>query len=117
MMKKIFVVDDDVDILQIISMMLTKSGYDVVANTDPDVLFEDLSFLPDIILLDIWMSGVDGRDICAKVKSDERLKHIPIIFVSANSDLPQIAEEFEVAFLSKPFDMYEMVEKVEELIL
>lgn len=71
-------------------------------------------FLPSLLLLDIWMSGLDGRDICKELKSDDKTKKIPIIMISANKDTKQIALEAGAdGFIAKPFEIDTLIETVE----
>ena len=116
-MKKIFIADDDPDILEILSMMLKLRGYDVEASTNATDIFSKPGIPADLVLLDLWMSGIDGRDIYTKMKETENTKHIPVIFISANSRLPEIADEYKVnGFISKPFDMNQLFTKVDEVL-
>jgi CheY-like chemotaxis protein len=69
--------------------------------------------LPDLLLLDIWMSGMDGKEICKHLKSQEVTKHIPIIMISANKDTQKIAFECGADdFIAKPFQMKNLLQKV-----
>lgn len=112
-MKKVFIADDDFDILEIIRLMLVSQGYDVHVSANANDIFEMKGKFADLILLDIWMSGIDGRDICRRLQQDINTCKIPIIFVSANSKLPEIAKEFNIyGYIAKPFDMNELIAKV-----
>jgi CheY-like chemotaxis protein len=69
--------------------------------------------LPDLILLDIWMAGIDGREICKHLKNQSLTKYIPIILISANSDTEEIAKQAGADdFICKPFDMDNFLQKV-----
>jgi CheY-like chemotaxis protein len=117
-MKKIFVADDDRDILDILSMMLSSRGYKVHATVNALDIFSETTELPDVILLDIWMAGLDGRDVFTKLKKTDRTKDIPVIFISANSRLAEItAEHHADGFIAKPFEMNQLFEKVQEVLL
>lgn len=109
--KKIFISDDEMDILDILTLMLQAQGYMVRTTVDPNTLFDlKEEELPDIILLDIWMTGIDGRDICNQLKQTERTKHIPVIFISANSNIEEIASSCNAqGYIAKPFEMAEML--------
>lgn len=116
-MKKIFIADDDQDILEILSTMLTSRGYEVEASTNATDIFSKPGIPADLVLLDLWMSGIDGRDIYRRLKKTENTKDIPVIFVSANSRLPEIANEYKVnGFIAKPFDMNQLFSKVDEVL-
>jgi CheY-like chemotaxis protein len=105
--KKIFIADDDADILEVISLMLETQGYKVVTNNNSkDILEYIKDELPDLILLDIWMSDLDGRTICGQLKNNNLTKDIPVIFISANSNIKEITKEYNAdGFISKPFEM------------
>src|SRR5690348_1564212 len=111
--KKIIVADDDPAICEGIAMVLEDEGYQVAITTDGQTVTEAHNHLPDLILLDIWMSGIDGRDICKKLKAQGRTKHIPIIMISANRDTAEIAKKAGAEdYLSKPFEINNLIEKV-----
>ncbi len=106
MNKKILVADDDPAILDALSIMLEESGYEVETTVDGAVAQDMKEDLPDLLLLDIRMSGMDGGKICKLIKSAAVTKHIPVIMISANKDIEQIALECGADdFISKPFQM------------
>lgn len=116
MPKHILVADDDEAIVEAITMILKEEGYEVSAECEGDAL-KCLERLPDLILLDIWMSGTDGKEVALYFKGHEATKHIPIIMVSANRDGEAIAAEVGAeGFIAKPFDIDELLSKVEELV-
>ena len=104
--KKILVVDDNPAILDALRIMLEEEGYEVETTVDGATLKDLKEHLPDLLLLDIWMSGVDGRDICKALKSSAATKQIPVIMISAAKDIEQIAKDSGADdFISKPFQM------------
>lgn len=115
-MKKIFIADDDSDILEILRLMLESQGYQVQVSTNANDIFKTEQGKADLILLDIWMSGIDGRDICHQIQKHSRLNQVPIVFISANSHLKEIAEECNVyGYIEKPFDMEELLTTVKNV--
>jgi DNA-binding response OmpR family regulator len=115
--KKILVAEDDPGILDMVSMMLEDEGYVVKKTANGKTVPDLMKFHPDLLLLDIWMSGMDGRDICKKIKSEEDTKNIPVIIMSANKDTETIAKECGADnFIAKPFEMDEMITKVKQYI-
>jgi DNA-binding response OmpR family regulator len=111
--KRIMIADDDPAIVDAISMMLEFEGYETIPTVDGAVVKELQDTLPDLILLDIWMSGEDGKDICKKLKKQETTKHIPIIMISASRDVEKSAKESGADdFIAKPFEMEELLTKV-----
>lgn len=112
-MKKVLVADDDPAIVEALKLMLELEDYVVETTVDGVVIETMKSFKPDVVLLDIWMSGVDGRDICRKIKADTKLKEVPVIMISASKDIS--GSSFEAgadAFIAKPFEMEHLLETV-----
>lgn len=115
--KKIFIADDDRDILDIMNIMLQTRKYQVEATTNANDIFKHNQKLPDLILLDIWMSGIDGREICRQLKASALTKNIPVIFISANSSIKNITEEYNADdFIAKPFEMEYFLNKIDCLL-
>ena len=106
-MKKILVVDDDVDILTLVKMTLTMNGFATEVLSRWDAIDNSIKkFVPDLILLDVSLGGADGREICRRLKSQEDTQHIPIILFSANIEMEKsIANCNAQAFISKPYDL------------
>jgi CheY-like chemotaxis protein len=113
MSKKVMIADDDTGILEAMQMMLEDAGYEVMAIADGKTVQDMKDGLPDVLLLDIWMSGMDGTDICQHLKSQNRTKDIPIILCSANKDTQKLAKACGANdFLAKPFEMKDLLGKV-----
>ena len=91
--KKVLVADDDPAILEAITLILEDADYDVKMTVNGQTEQFAQEYLPDLILLDIWMAGQDGRDICKRLKTHKATRHIPIIMISANKDTKKIADE------------------------
>ena len=117
MNKRILIADDDSGIVEAVKLMLEDEGYIVdtaSSGTDVKNLGQEL---PAILVLDIWMAGEDGRDICKYLKNQEMTKHLPIILFSANKDIQRIAQEAGADdFLPKPFDIDELLQKVQRFL-
>jgi len=112
--KKITVADDDPGILDAVGMMLEMEGYEVNATLNGNNILNFQEPLPDIYVLDIWMSGTDGRDLCKKLKSEDLTKNIPVILISASNDLQRSAESAGADdFLAKPFEIDMLLAKIE----
>jgi DNA-binding response OmpR family regulator len=111
------IADDDPGIVDAVEMLLEFEGYKVTSTVDGSTLLDMKNELPDLLLLDIWMSGEDGRDICKKLKSEALTKNIPVIMVSASRDIKESAMAAGADdFLAKPFEMDELIQKIESLI-
>ncbi|WP_379084871.1 PleD family two-component system response regulator [Pedobacter sp. UC225_65] len=115
--KRITVADDDPGILDAVGMMLEMEGYEVNATLNGHTILNFEQELPDIYVLDIWMSGTDGRELCKKLKSEELTKNIPVILISASNDLKRSAETAGADdFLAKPFEIDMLLSKIEKAL-
>lgn len=113
MTKTILVADDDPAIAEGVVLMLNEYGYEAEAVLDGQKIL-NLKELPDLILLDVWMSGQDGRELCKTLKSKHETKHLPIIMFSASRDIKQSAKEAGANdFIEKPFEMEDLIKKIE----
>lgn len=109
------IADDDHAIVDAVMAMLEFGGFDVGFTYNGATILEMKEDLPDLILLDIWMSGTDGRDVCKLLKQQESTKNIPVIMISASTDLEKSAKDAGADdFLEKPFDMDELFEKIDK---
>lgn len=115
-MKRILVVDDDQDILEALSVILSMDNYDVVGTTRGEEAFDKVSGKkPDLILLDVLLSGIDGRDICRKLKTQLTTKNIPIIMISAHPDAAWSTKKAGAdCFVAKPFDIDDLLSRIEK---
>ncbi|HEY9674518.1 MAG TPA: response regulator [Waterburya sp.] len=115
--KNILVVDDTPENLQLLVGMLSEKGYEVRPVPSGKLAISGAQiFPPDLILLDIMMPGMDGYEVCKQLKADERTKDIPVIFISALSDVLDKVKAFSVGgvdYITKPFQMEEVVARVE----
>ena len=114
--KKILIVDDDEDILDIISFLLTDRGYQVMTLPMGDQVLQTIrQFHPDLLLMDVMLAGMDGRVICNSIKQEEETKKLPIILISASHDLAESLTQQGAPddFLAKPFDIDVLLKKVE----
>jgi DNA-binding response OmpR family regulator len=115
--KTILAIDDDNDILNIISIILKNRGYTVITDTTGSYIDGMQQNFPDLVILDIELNGHDGRDICKKLKSDKTTAAIPVLFFSANLDLHNICAACNADdYLNKPFEISEFILKVEKLM-
>ncbi|MHB8645364.1 MAG: response regulator transcription factor [Thermomicrobiales bacterium] len=115
---RVLVVDDDPDILDAVRFTLEDEGF-IVTTTEKGEYAENLhdgnGGLPDLILLDVLLSGTDGRTICHHLKNRADTKHIPIIMISAHPDARESAVEVGAdAFLAKPWDIDELIATVRQ---
>lgn len=115
MTKRIVVVDDDRDILTVIQLALEDAGFHVEVSTDGACLRQfSPSTLPDLVLLDVQLSGEDGRALCRYVKSNELTKNLPVILISAATRGSEIRREGSANdFLAKPFELGTLIHTVQ----
>ncbi|HLL79362.1 MAG TPA: response regulator [Ktedonobacteraceae bacterium] len=115
MPKRIAVVDDDRDILTVIQLALEDAGYQVEVSTDGAYLRQlTPKNMPDLVLLDVQLSGEDGRALCRYVKSNELTRHIPVILISAATRVSEIRREGSANdFLAKPFELGTLIRTVQ----
>lgn len=111
---KILIVDDDPDIVLAIVFILEDAGYTVISTAHGDVVPRLIETeRPVLIILDMLLSGYDGREITKRLKSQEVTRRIPILMLSAH---PQARQEAVAAgadaFLAKPFDLDELLSQV-----
>lgn len=108
--KKILVADDDEGIVESMTILLEDEGFEVynrMKGIDIDDLIQES---PDLIFLDIWMSGIDGRDVCLMIKNHKDTKNIPVVMFSANKDTREIAGQCGADdYLSKPFEIADLI--------
>jgi len=104
---KILVVEDEEPIQELIQFNLERTHYQVkVVDSGEDAINALQSFLPDLILLDIMLPGVDGLEVCKQVKSDSKGRYIPIIFLTALSEEADVVTGLELGgddYVTKPF--------------
>lgn len=112
-MKKILIIDDDIAILDALKIILDDAGYEVVTCNDGRKAMEEIqSLTPDLLLLDIWMSGKDGLEIAKEVKQHEKTKGTPIIMISALTDGQKVTKKLGLDFLMKPFTIKDILTKI-----
>ena len=114
----ILVVDDDPDIGLMIKAILEFNGYSVVVTERPEkvkALVRSDSF--NLLIMDMLLSGMNGIDICAGLKNDASISPLAIIMISAHPNAKEICHEAGADdFVSKPFDIEEMLSKVHRLV-
>ncbi|MDI6756411.1 MAG: response regulator [Endomicrobiia bacterium] len=119
-MSKILVVEDEQDIAEIVAMALEHAGHEVEISLDgEDALEKMTSFLPDVVVLDLMLPKMDGREFAAKIKSDPLTASAPVIVITAHAKLKELLEsksELNVAaYLEKPFPIATLIEKIAQL--
>jgi two-component system, OmpR family, phosphate regulon response regulator PhoB len=114
-MSRVWVIDDQQDILDVVQIVLNDAGYETSAYLNSAHLQQPMEDPPDLILLDILLSGEDGRVICQQLKSHEQTRHIPVILLSADFHAAKAIEDCGAEdFLAKPFHLDELVNMVKK---
>ncbi len=119
--KKIMVVDDDEDIVKIIKIVFEEENYSVIAAYRGKECLDKLAAneKPDIILIDIMMAGMSGYDLYAKIKENGEYKDMKIAFFSVKARAEDIEKGLAMGaddYITKPFDPYELVERVNKIL-
>ncbi|QNN41002.1 response regulator [Pedobacter roseus] len=113
--KRVFIVDDDESIHDIINLIFEQDIVHGVLNAN-DLEESILAFSPDIILMDIRMGDADGRELCNKLKENSKTAHLPILLLSAlNIDVNNLGC-IPDDVIEKPFDIGHLIEKVNQLL-
>lgn len=119
-MAKIFVIDDDKDLLQVLKSLLNPRGFDVSIFMNWEIAYKIMKlFEPQLILLDVFLKGIDGLEVCQRLKASPFTRHIPIILCSG---YPRIAEsgirDYGAAdFIAKPFELDDLINKMQSILL
>ena len=113
--KKIMVVDDEPDIRELIRFNLEKEGFEVFSVADGETALEEVRLRqPDLIILDVMLPGINGIEVCFRMKSDTAFKSIPIVMLSAKSDESDQLVGLKIGaddYLVKPFSPKVLVAK------
>jgi DNA-binding response OmpR family regulator len=117
-MKKILIIEDDEAISDALSLALEMEGYQVDTVLKATKSMNGIKkFKPDLIILDLLLSGVDGRDVIQTIKKDKGTKHIPIILTSAHPTAAEAAKDAGVqGFIAKPFNINELFLQIKKII-
>lgn len=119
-MGKILVIDDDDDNASMLSYLFSEEGHQVTTVVDPSIINLVISGdVPDLIIMDVKLGEVDGRDVCRSIKADSDLKHVKVLLISAFPDVfdPLKNDSGADAFIAKPFDIDEVVSMVGGLMM
>lgn len=117
-MERILIIDDDPDVLTVLQMILRKKGYVTATAVQEQQIYEQIATdRPDLILMDVLLSGSDGRQICRRLK-DSSNKDIPIIMLSGHPAAQKGMQDYGADdFLAKPFREKDVLQKIEKYLL
>ena len=116
-MRRILAVDDDHDILEVLQFILEDSGYKVDTLSDGHKLMDTIRDKhPDLILLDIMLGNMDGRELCKAVKKQSEMHDIPVIMISASHNISSTLNQVGAPndFVAKPFDINVLLNSIKK---
>ena len=117
---RVLVIEDEVDILEAVSYNLKREGFEVISAENGSMgLFLIQREKPDVVLLDLMLPGTDGFQICRSIKSDEQLKNILVIMVSAKGEENDVVLGLQAGadiYVSKPFSIRELMARVKAVL-
>ncbi len=116
-MGRILIIDDDPDIRTLVNLILKKQGFEVETASRQEEVFPMIaSFDPEIILLDVLLSGADGRLICRQIKTTKELAHIPVLMCSGHPGAMRKGDYGADDFINKPFTAEFLLSKIENYL-
>jgi CheY-like chemotaxis protein len=117
---RVLIVDDDKVIQQLLVVNLELEGYEVETASDgEEALKSILANRYDVVLLDVMMPKMDGREVCRRVKADPKVKDTPIVFLSARAQDFDVRQGYELgvsAYVTKPFDPVDLLDVVQRVM-
>lgn len=114
MPKRVLILDDDKDVLDVMQEALTYEGFEVYTITATDNIFSVLEeYHPDVLLIDYLLNGINGGEICSQIKKNELTCELPVVILSA---YPRVIDSLGYyhcnKFIPKPFDLNELVDEI-----
>ena len=118
MKKCIYILEDNDDIRELISYLLIEENYDVKGYPTVESFKEKMkSARPDMIILDVMLTDGNGIDVCDELKSNQKTNKIPILIMSAHSYAHEVKQKCDAEdFISKPFDIDDLVKRVDRYL-
>jgi DNA-binding response OmpR family regulator len=114
---KIFIADDNEAIADSLCIALEDEGFRVRAITGGEVAGALRSFMPDVAILDVWLEGNDGGEICRQLKHSPKMQGVSVILISAHKDLANVARQAGADdYAAKPFDIGDLISRIYKLL-
>ena len=118
--ENILIVDDEEDVLELVRYNLEKNGYKTEsACTGEEALTKANSRLPDLLILDLMLPGIDGLEVCRRLKNNTKTQNIPVIMLTARGEEADIVTGLELGaedYITKPFSPKVLVARVRRII-
>ena len=118
--ENILIVDDEEDVLELLRFSLEKNGYKIdAAISGEEAITKARGKLPDLIILDLMLPGIDGLEVCKKLKGDSKTVNIPVIMLTAKSEESDIVTGLELGaqdYITKPFSPKVLVARVRRIL-
>ena len=118
--EKILIVDDEEDVLELVRYNLNRSGYQIeTASSGEEALSKARKSSPGLIILDLMLPGIDGLEVCKKLKGDIKTEHIPIVMLTAKGDESDIVTGLELGaedYITKPFSPKVLIARVRRIL-
>jgi DNA-binding response OmpR family regulator len=118
MRKRILVVDNDEAVLYVLKEALSYDDFEVKTTETADNIWADIDeFKPTLLLIDYILSGINGGEICRRVKMNQKTSHLPVIIISAYPRALLSLGNYECdKFIPKPFDLYDLTAQINDCI-
>jgi DNA-binding response OmpR family regulator len=118
--KRVLIVDDDSDLLALVGFHVVRSGFEVIFAENGDQALEIAAReRPDMVLLDIMLPGINGMEVCAKLRKNNRTSDIPVIMLSALARSEQKINALDTGaddYITKPFSPRELMARVKRVL-
>lgn len=118
--ERILIVDDEEDVLELVRYNLDRSGYKIeTASSGEEALSKARKSLPDLIVLDLMLPGIDGLEVCRKLKTDVKTEQIPVVMLTAKGDESDIVTGLELGaedYITKPFSPKVLIARVRRIL-
>ena len=119
MAKKILILDDNEDILEMIKIALEDEGHEVECMINTNDIYKTISHTkPDLLIVDYILPGINGGELCHQVKNNPKTEHIPVIMVSGHQRVLQSLGTYGAdVFIAKPFSLEDIVNNVNNCLM
>lgn len=120
MSDRILIIEDDPDISELVQYNLERQGYKVYTAINGEWGLRDaISYRPSVIVLDVMLPGINGLEVCKRVRSDERICHTPIVMLTAKSQESDVVVGLELGaddYITKPFSPNELIARIKAVL-